>query len=195
MYGVTAPKSDTLVTDPNPDLEKLLAACALGNQDAFQRLYLATSAKLFAIAVRILGSEAQAEECLQDAYVKIWQRAGDYRPHLASPVTWLVTIVRNGALDRLRRNRRQVELADPAHLEFLMDEHATTPGPGGEETDAALLRDCMKQLREDQRRCIEIAYFEGLSHGEVAERTGTALGTVKTWIRRGLEQLRRCLDA
>ncbi|WP_041443095.1 sigma-70 family RNA polymerase sigma factor [Thioalkalivibrio sulfidiphilus] len=183
------------MTDPNPDLEKLLSACALGDRDAFQRLYLATSPKLFGIAVRILGSEAQAEECLQDAYVKIWQRAGDYRPHLASPVTWLVTIVRNGALDRLRRNRRQLELADPAHLEFLMDEHATAPGPAGEESDAVLLRECLKQLREDQRRCIEIAYFEGLSHGEVAERTGNALGTVKTWIRRGLQELRRCLDA
>ncbi|MFN2348476.1 MAG: sigma-70 family RNA polymerase sigma factor [Thioalkalivibrio sp.] len=183
------------MTDPNPDLVKLLSACALGDRDAFQRLYLATSPKLFAVALRILRSEAHAEECLQDAYVKIWQRAGDYRPHLASPVTWLVTIVRNGALDSLRRNRRQVELTDPAHLEFLMDAHASTPGPAGEETDAALLRDCLKQLREDQRRCIEIAYFEGLSHSEVAERTQTALGTVKTWIRRGLDELRKCLDA
>jgi RNA polymerase sigma-70 factor (ECF subfamily) len=183
------------VTDPNPDLEKLLSACALGDRNAFHRLYLATSPKLFAVALRILRSEAQAEECLQDAYVKIWQRAGDYRPHLASPVTWLVTIVRNGALDSLRRNRRQVELSDPDHLEFLMDEHASTPGPAGEETDAGLLRDCLKQLREEQRRCIEIAYFEGLSHSEVAERTRTALGTVKTWIRRGLDQLRKCLDA
>jgi len=183
------------VTDPNPDLVKLLSACALGDRDAFQQLYLATSPKLFAVALRILRSEAQAEECLQDAYVKIWQRAGDYRPHLASPVTWLVTIVRNGALDSLRRNRRQVELADPAHLEFLMDEHTSTPGPEGEESDAALLRDCLKRLREDQRRCIEIAYFEGLSHSEVAERTQTPMGTVKTWIRRGLDELRKCLDA
>jgi RNA polymerase sigma-70 factor, ECF subfamily len=177
------------------DLEKLLSACALGDRVAFQQLYRITSPKLFAIALRILKSEARAEECLQDAYVKIWQRSGDYRPHLASPVTWLVTIVRNGALDSLRRNRRQVELSNPDHLEFLMDEQAFTPGPEGEESDAALLKDCLRQLREDQRRCIEIAYFEGLSHGEIAERTGTALGTVKTWIRRGLEGLRKCLDA
>jgi RNA polymerase sigma-70 factor, ECF subfamily len=183
------------VTEPQShDLARLLSQCALGDRGAFEHLYRVTSPKLFAVALRILRSEAQAEECLQDAYVKVWQRAGDYRPHLGSPVTWLVTIVRNRALDSLRRNRRQVELADPAHLEFLMDEQAATPGPAGEETDADLLRDCLKQLRDDQRRCIEIAYFEGLSHGEVAARTGTAVGTVKTWIRRGLEQLRKCLD-
>ncbi|OOG23987.1 RNA polymerase subunit sigma-24 [Thioalkalivibrio denitrificans] len=183
------------MTDTSPpDLARLLSECALGNKGAFERLYRATSPKLFAIAVRILGSEAQAEECLQDAYVKIWHRAGDYRPHLASPQTWLVTIVRNGALDTLRRNRRQVTLQDPAHLEFLMDEWSTAPGPEGLDNDSDRLRDCLGQLGEDQRRCLEIAYFQGLSHAEVAQVTGTALGTVKTWIRRGLEQLRKCLD-
>jgi RNA polymerase sigma-70 factor, ECF subfamily len=184
------------VKPDNPvDLEKLLGACALGDRAAFERLYRATSPKLFAIALRILGSEALAEECLQDAYVKIWHRAEDYRPHLASPPTWLVTIVRNGALDTLRRNRRQVTLQDPAHLDFLMDEWATAPGPDGLDNDSDRLRDCLEQLGENQRRCLEIAYFQGLSHAEVAEKTHTPLGTVKTWIRRGLEQLRKCLDA
>ncbi|WP_018233753.1 sigma-70 family RNA polymerase sigma factor [Thioalkalivibrio thiocyanodenitrificans] len=178
----------------SPDLAQLLSQCALGNRAAFEQLYRATSPKLFAIAVRILNSEALAEECLQDAYVKIWHRAGDYRPHLASPVTWLVTIVRNGALDTLRRNRRQITLQDPAHLEFLMDEWNTAPGPDGLDNDSDRLRDCLGQLSDDQRRCLEIAYFQGLSHAEVAELTRTPLGTVKTWIRRGLEQLRKCLD-
>lgn len=178
----------------SPDLARLLSQCALGDRAAFEHLYRATSPKLFAIAVRILGSEALAEECLQDAYVKIWRRAGDYRPHLASPQTWLVTIVRNGALDTLRRNRRQVTLQDPAHLEYLMNEWTTSPGPEGLDNDSDRLRECLGQLNMDQRRCLEIAYFQGLSHAEIAQATGAALGTVKTWIRRGLEQLRKCLD-
>lgn len=184
-----------MTNSPSPDLARLLSQCALGDRGAFEHLYHATSPKLFAIAARILNSEALAEECLQDAYVKIWHRAGDYRPHLASPVTWLVTIVRNGALDTLRRNRRQIVLQDPEHLDFLMDEWRTAPGPEGLDNDSDRLRECLDLLGEDQRRCLEIAYFQGLSHAEVAEKTATPLGTVKTWIRRGLEQLRKCLGA
>ncbi|MDX9766276.1 MAG: sigma-70 family RNA polymerase sigma factor [Ectothiorhodospiraceae bacterium] len=184
----------------NDDLHALLAASALGDRAAFARLYRATAPKLFPLALRILKSRGLAEECLQDAYVKVWQHAADYRPQVAAPLTWMVSILRNRALDLLRRNRREQVLDDPEQLVPLLDliqqrdGDPNEPATGLDEPDRRALLACLEVLREDQRQGLLLAYFEGLTHAEVAARMNIALGTIKSWIRRGLEQLKRCLD-
>lgn len=178
----------------NKQLEELLNACALKDQNAFARLYQLTSPNLYGAVLRILNREAWAQDCLQEAYVKIWNNAQRYRPSLAAPMTWMMAIVRNQALDLLRRSRREVMESDgrgfPAEADGgLLPAEALQ---GSEE--GRRLKRCLDLLREQQRQVIALAYFKGLTHDELAQQTGTPLGTVKTWIRRGLEQLRRCLD-
>jgi RNA polymerase sigma-70 factor, ECF subfamily len=178
----------------NQKLETLLSACALGDRGAFEQLYRLTSPNLYSLLLRILNSEAWAQDCLQDAYVKIWNNAHSYRPYLAAPMTWMMTIARNQALDQLRRRRYEVALNgqsiaetadnDPPPLENLM-----------RSDQGRLLKRCLDQLGERQREMIALAYYKGLTHDELARQSDTPLGSVKTWIRRGLEALRRCLEA
>lgn len=179
----------------NEQLSDLLSRCALADQKAFAALYEASSAKLFAVAVRITRRRDWAEEVLQESYVKIWHHAGNYDADKSAPMTWMTAIVRNRALDWLRRPR-EVQTSDD--VEALM---ASVPdeGPGPEElaalaAQAGQLRECMKQLGPDQQRSITLAFFHGLSHGELAEKMGRPLGTVKTWVRRGLDRLKQCIE-
>lgn len=182
-------------TDQEDPLYHLLAAVALQDRKAFRALYDATSAKLFGVALRVLRKDELAEDAVQDAFVAIWHAASGYQPHLAAPLTWMVTIVRNKALDILRRARAggagvQVELDD---ADGLAD---TAAGPyelAQASRDALALADCMDTLAGRQRQAIGMAYLHDLSHSEVAGRLGLPIGTVKTWIRRGLDRLRECL--
>ncbi|KQV47155.1 sigma-70 family RNA polymerase sigma factor [Massilia sp. Root335] len=182
-------------TDQDDRLYHLLAAVALQDRKAFRALYDATSAKLFGVALRVLRKDELAEDAVQDAFVAIWHAASGYQPHLAAPLTWMVTIVRNKALDILRRARAggadaQVE---PDDADGLAD---TAAGPyelAQASRDARALADCMDTLAGRQRQAIGMAYLHDLSHSEVAGRLGLPIGTVKTWIRRGLERLRECL--
>ena len=167
---------------------RLLAATAEGDKNAFSRLYRLTSPKLYAIALRILKTESQAQECLQEAYLSVWRQAATYQQGKAAPMTWLVTIVRNRALDLLRRQRHELRRED-IELDML-----NAPVP--EDTvDSLAVEKCLRLLRSDQRECLQLAYFEGLTHPELADRLSHPIGTIKTWIRRGLEQLRQCLEA
>ncbi len=183
-------------TFQNPEsLPDLIAAVALGNQQAYRRLYEATAAKLFAVALRILKDEARAEEVVQDSFVNVWNSAASYQPHLSAPMTWLITIVRNRSLDSIRRHARD-EVALDDDLAALIE--SAEPGP--QETllrseDAAALNICLHKLEGGQRQAIAFAYFQGLSHSELAECLKVPIGTVKTWVRRGLEKLKRCLEA
>ena len=169
-------------------LIRLLAATAEGDKSAFSRLYRLTSPKLYAIALRILKTEGQAQECLQEAYLSVWRQAATYQEGKAAPMTWLVTIVRNRALDMLRRQRHEMR-REEIELDML----------GAPQSDNAVdnlaVEKCLQQLRADQRECLQLAYFEGLTHPELAEQLNHPIGTIKTWIRRGLEQLRQCLEA
>lgn len=171
-----------------------IAAVALGDQRAYRRLYDATSPKLFAIALRILREESRAEDVLQDSFVNVWNGAAGYNASLSAPMTWMVTIVRNRALDYLRRtDRRAVELDDD--LEAVLESEAPTPAElASRRQDAAALDTCLKRLDAGQRQAIAFAYFQGLTHSELAGTLRVPIGTVKTWIRRGLEKMRRCLD-
>lgn len=184
----------------NKLLENLLEACARRDQGAFARLYETTSSKLFGVAVRILRREDWAEEVLQDCYVSIWNNAGSYTPALSAPMTWMTSIVRNRCLDWLRRPRLEVVLErdgedgeDPL-LAIASDE----PGPLealAQSADAKALAECLKRLDAKQRQAIMLAFFQGLSHSELAGHMRQPLGTVKTWVRRGLERLKGCLGA
>jgi len=177
-------------------LSDLMARCALRDQRAFAQLYHHTSAKLYGVALRILRRQDWAEEVLQESFVNIWNHVDEYAAQKSAPMTWMTAIVRNRALDWLRRpdlerGREDYDLL----VEAVADD---APGPDallGSSREAGTLAECLKQLSGNQRQSITLAYMHGLSHGELAEHMRKPLGTVKTWIRRGLEKLRACLEA
>jgi RNA polymerase sigma-70 factor, ECF subfamily len=177
-------------------LAELLAQSALKNQRAFADLYTLTGSKLYGVALRILRRQDWAEEVLQECYVNIWNHAGDYAVQRSAPLTWMTSIVRNRCLDWLRRPQQEAtgEEYDIA-VEAWQDD---SPGPMEQlmaSSEAAALARCLQQLEAKQRQCIMLAFFHGLSHSELARHMKQPLGTVKTWVRRGLERLRACLSA
>ncbi|OON64579.1 RNA polymerase subunit sigma [Massilia sp. KIM] len=190
----------TTDTDTNERLRRLLGRVALGDAAAFRSLYDASSAKLFGFAQRILKKHELAEEALQEGFVSIWHAAAAYQPHLAAPMTWMATIVRNKALDIYRRQVDLDAMADVDGARFEADLALALQEPGaGPQEHAELSREaralawCMSTLEAKQRQAIGMAYYHELSHSEVSDRLSLPIGTVKTWIRRGLEKLRNCL--
>jgi RNA polymerase sigma-70 factor, ECF subfamily len=182
----------------NADLEHLLARIALGDQRAFEALYRATSAHLLGVAWGVMQQRERAEEVLQEAYLNVWHAAGSFKAQLATPMTWLINIVRNKAIDRQRvgatMRAAQVALDDDAMQ--LPDEAERQPQQLAE---AAFVRSridgCMQGLTAGQRQALALAYFRGLVHAEIADTMGAPLGTVKAWVRRGSDRLRECLQA
>lgn len=174
-------------------LNQHLAAVARGDLASFQQLYRETSPKLFALALRLTRRRDKAEEVLQDAFVKIWTRAGDWDEKRGTAMTWMASIVRNRAIDMLRRDMRVAafdsELARESEFTFL-----APPSAEVSQDEIDQLRICIDQLDRNQRRTVTLAYFEGLTHEQLAERLGAPLGTVKSWLRRGLLRLKKCLD-
>ncbi|KRT56536.1 sigma-70 family RNA polymerase sigma factor [endosymbiont of Ridgeia piscesae] len=179
----------------NETLARLLAATSLKDRRAFAELYQLSSAKLYGVVLRILVRDEWAEDCLHEAYMKIWNAAGTYRPDRAAPMTWMSTIVRNQALDLLRRRRREVRRAEPENRNEEVDPGLLPQERLQQSEEGRRLNDCLEQLKANQRQVIVLAYFKGLTHEELSQQTGTPLGTVKTWIRRGLDQLKRCLES
>jgi RNA polymerase sigma-70 factor, ECF subfamily len=179
----------------SPDtIAELMARCALRDQRAFAELYRLTSAKLYGVAIRILRRNDWAEEVLQESFVNIWNHIVEYSAARSAPMTWMTAIVRNRALDWLRRPN--FERGDEDYdllVESVPDEAAGPDVALGNSRDATALAECLKQLSGDQRQTIVLAYTHGLSHAELAEHLKQPLGTVKTWIRRGLERLKGCM--
>jgi RNA polymerase sigma factor (sigma-70 family) len=168
----------------HPDPEQLatwLQATARGDAAAFRALYDTISPKLFGYALRILGKRELAEEALQDGFVAIWNGAAGYQRHLAAPMTWMTTIVRNKSLDLLRRCAHDLDIDGPV-FDALLISH-----------DAKALALCMSLLEGAHRQVVGLAFFHDLSHSEVAQQMAIPIGTVKTWIRRSLERLKTCL--
>lgn len=183
------------MTAAAPDLAALLGASARRDRSAFERLYRATSPKLFGVAVRILRREDWAEEILQDCYVSIWQHAQEYAPGLAQPMTWMTSIVRNRCLDWLRKPALETPDEDGAIAEATASE-SPDPLAGLEQAgEAAAVKQCLEGLDARQRQSIALAFYDGLSHTEIAHHLREPLGSVKTWVRRGLMRLKSCLDA
>ena len=193
-------------TDQDDQLYRLLAAVAMQDRQAFRTLYDATSAQLFGFALRALHRDDLAEEAVRDAFVSIWHAAPGYQMHLAPPLTWMVTIVRNKALHIRRRTHAGAgeggrgqqggvgfEGLDIEPADGLADPSSRPAAPAQLSPDARALARCMETLASRQRQAIGMAYLHGLSHAEVAERLDLPVGTVKTWIRRGLVRLRDCL--
>ncbi|MFZ6654430.1 sigma-70 family RNA polymerase sigma factor [Undibacterium sp. TJN19] len=178
-------------------LQQWLAAVARKDAQAFKSLYDASSSKLFGFALRILVKRELAEEVLQESFVNIWNNAGSYQAGLAAPMTWMTTIVRNRAFDLLRRLDHDVEIdGDTFDMEVMhaMESSDPTPVQSLELTqDAKALASCMSRLEGLHRQAMAMAFFHDLSHSEVAEQMKLPIGTVKTWIRRGLDKLRTCL--
>ena len=167
------------------------------SEAALKELYDQTSGKLYAVALRVLGKRDWAEDVLQEAYLNVWRIAGDYRAALSPPMAWMGVIVRSRALDFLRR--RASERADAGlELDDAMNETVAGDSPNPMDTTQAseqawALHECLRKLEARQREVVSLAYLRDLSHSELAEQLKLPLGTVKTWIRRGLEQLRGCM--
>jgi RNA polymerase sigma-70 factor (ECF subfamily) len=183
----------------NARLTELVARVALADQRAFAELYRLTSSHLFSVALRIVRERGIAEELLQEAYVNVWHHAGSYAAERALPTTWLTAIVRNRCLDHVRKRGLDTvsmtrEADDDAPELALPD---TGPGPAEmllAGADAHAIRDCVERLEGGSRQAIALAFFQGLSHSELAQHLAQPLGTVKSWIRRGLERLKDCLE-
>ena len=179
-------------------LADLLRACAQGHQAAFRELYQLTSPQLFAILVRIVKRRDLAEEALQDGFLSVWRNASSYTAEKGTPMTWLVSICRYRALDTLRREHRDVLVDLPADTdEDLMSDFADQEQQGDffSHAEARALKRCLDKLNEGQRNSIKLAYFDGRSHEEIANNLRAPLGTVKSWVRRGLQSLKQCLGA
>lgn len=185
------------MTTDTRQLKTWLAATARKDGDAFRQLYDATSSKLFGFALRILVKRELAEDVIQESFVSIWNNAASYQAGLAAPMTWMTTIVRNKAFDTLRRIDGAVEIdADNFDKEVMDALESVDPTPIEalqiSDESKALAR-CFAKLESLHRQAIALAFYHDLSHGEVAEQLALPIGTVKTWVRRGLEKLRLCL--
>jgi RNA polymerase sigma-70 factor (ECF subfamily) len=176
------------------ELVGLLARVARRDSTAFARLYKLTEAKLYGVIVRILRRDDASGEALQDAFVRIWERAGDFDPNKGSPLAWMATIARNRALDEVRR-ARPVSLEDmPESFEPAAEEIDPLGARQSNEELGALI-DCLKALDEEKRRMVLLAYYHGQSRDDLARRFDKPVPTVKTWLRRSLLQLRDCLGS
>jgi RNA polymerase sigma factor (sigma-70 family) len=184
--------------DKSARLTVLLSKVALGDQSAFAQFYEITSSHLYGVALRILRDPPAAEEILQEAYVNVWHHAGSYEAAKSQPLTWLTTIVRNRCLDQLRRRELDtVTLTsdDDDAPEYDVQSDAMTPAEmliAGAE--ARSVKDCVDTLDAGPKQAIALAFYQGLSHSELADHLRQPLGTVKSWVRRGLERLKACLD-
>ena len=191
-------------SDRSPALAGWLARTALGDRAAFAALYRASSAHLFGVILRINRDRSQAEEILQDIYVNIWRAAGSFDAARAQPMTWLVSIARNRAIDSLRRAKTDVKTVSSAapgdddgdDIDLLAALPSGDAGPLQlleQAAQASELTHCVRQLSAEQQQCVALAYYQGLSHAEVAEHLTQPLGTVKSWVRRALAALKQCL--
>ncbi len=182
------------MSDARDRLSALLGQVGAGRSEALRAVYELTSAKLFGICLRVTGDRAGAEEAMQDAYVKIWRKAAVFDAERASPITWMATIARNSAID-WKRARGLVSAQS--------DEDAASVQAGAsvdmlEELEARSTRhhilDCIARLEPQQARAVRTAFYDGLTHSELAEHMGVPLGTLKSWIRRAMIALRDCID-
>ena len=183
--------------EPDRELMELLDRVAMQNDKALKALYDRTSSKLYGLALRIVRERDAAEDVLQEAFVSIWRGSGSYRASLSPPLAWMGLIVRSRALDALRKRT-----ADRAGVTEELDElladtlEGDSPNPmdvNDASQQAFALHQCLTRLEAKQREVVSLAYLRDQSHGELAEQLQLPLGTVKSWIRRGLEQLRQCM--
>lgn len=174
------------------DVENMIVRAGIGDRDAFNSLYDATSAKLFGVCLRILNNRAEAEDALQDAFVRIWQKADSYAANGYSPMTWLITLTRNLAIDKLRA--RKAPARDIDDVPDLRDSGPTPEDAALASSERAQIDTCLDDLEADRSEAVRGAYLEGESYQELADRFGVPLNTMRTWLRRSLLKLKECLS-
>lgn len=183
-------------------LAELLARVALGDRASFARLYALSRRDLFGVAFRVLGTRETAEEALQEAFVNIWHHASGYRPACSQAMTWMTSIVRNKALDMLRSEGKHPHGVMQASLHDDGDDEAVQVAAGdagppellAQAVERLGIGRCMQRLEPAPRHALALAYYHGLSHSQIGERMGAPVGTVKSWVRRGLDRLKHCLE-
>ena len=176
------------------DIEGMIARTALGDRAAFDSLYEATSAKLHAVCLSVLKDRPEAEETLQEVYIKVWKSAGSYSVNGYSPMTWLITIARNRAIDRLRRRQNRPQGATVDTVDAVP---SLAPGPEAltmRAQERAMLADCLGKLDVKQADAVRAVYLEGAAYSDVADREGAPLNTVRSWLRRSLLKLKECVS-
>ena len=194
------PKSDW--SERSLELSRLLARAGLGDRAAFATLYEQSASHLLGVVMRIQRDRAQAEDILQEVYVNVWRAAKSFDAAQSQPLTWLTSIARNRAIDSLRRSNTQPQLqTNFSSTDEETDVYDTVaddaPGPLdllSRASDARALSTCMQTLSAQQRQSVALAFFDGLSHAEVATNMRQPLGTVKSWVRRALLSLKSCLE-
>ena len=176
------------------ELVWLLAAVAKGDQAAFERLYAATRAKLYGIVLRILRRSDLANEVLQETYLKIWSSAGKFDPALASPITWMVSIARNRAIDVVRK-RTEASIEEEPEVMAVAAENADPLARRETSEQRKRLLTCLGRLDPDRQRLVLLAYYSGLSRDQLAVQFERPVNTVKTQLRRALAEIRECLNS
>ncbi|HWY95582.1 MAG TPA: sigma-70 family RNA polymerase sigma factor [Steroidobacteraceae bacterium] len=183
-------------TEFDEKLQGLLGRCAAADADALQRLYVLVSPILFACVTRILRRRALAEEALQDVFISIWQQAGQFSAMRGRPMAWMMSIARYRAIDLLRRERYAPTLVAELPERRSIDVQSESEGGSAAWLPSSeLMERCLALLSDMQARCLELAFVDGSSHEDIARLVGSPLGTVKSWIRRGLRSLRQCLES
>jgi RNA polymerase sigma-70 factor, ECF subfamily len=174
------------------DIAALIGRVALRDRPAFDRLYALTSSKLFGVCLRILRERSEAEDALQEVYVRVWERAGRFAASDASPMSWLIAVSRNHCIDRIRARKAPaadiddaLDIADPG-----MNPEASAVNKG----EGARIDRCMDELDKDRAQAVRAAYVEGHSYEELARRFNVPLNTMRTWLRRSLLKLKECLE-
>ena len=187
-----------IYTPQNQRLSDLLQRVALRDHAAFEQFYNLTNAHLYGVVTRLVRKREMADEIMQEAYINVWQHAGSYSATLSTPMTWLMSIARNKSLDCLRRSKLESEsvvLVDDVRLPH--PEEVAQDADPQELLVAAMekceLDRCLALLDPSQRQSLSLAYYNGMSHSELAAHLQVPLGTAKAWVRRGLERLRKCL--
>jgi RNA polymerase sigma-70 factor, ECF subfamily len=180
------------------DLPQLLSRVALRDRVAFERLYRATCAHLLGVAFRILNNRDRAEEVLQEAFMNVWNSASGYNPGVATPMTWLINIVRNKAIDTVRSGkteRASTVALDDEGMDVAADDSMQPQHLLHESLVKIKIDRCMSELNASQRQALALAYYRGMVHTDIAEALNAPLGTAKAWVRRGLDKLKSCLEA
>lgn len=185
----------TTPDDARDALREAMARLAAGDQAALEIVYGMTRVKLFGICLRILGDRKEAEDALQDVYINLWQRADRYDPARASPISWLATFARNRAIDRLRTGKVRGGAVGIEEAAPLPDESPLADALLVDAEQAAQIHKCIAGLDTRTQTHIRAAFFEGKTYAQLADQAGVPLGTMKSWIRRGLQRLRACLEA
>lgn len=174
------------------DITKLIVRISMKDRGAFDSLYRQTNAKLFGVCLRVLNNRAEAEEALQEVYIKIWTKADRFAVSDLSPISWLVAVARNHAIDRIRARRQPV-----ADIDTALDVADPAAGPEAQAVasgEGQRLHQCLDELEKDRAAAVRGAYLKGESYSELAQRHGVPLNTMRTWLRRSLMKLRECLE-